>query len=112
MYENYKVRVTNIQKNEKFPEYCAKDKIEHRSFRQIHSPRTSFPIFLYGILKALGTIIPMTKVDVISLAKILCRVMNFENVEIVTSRGTSDGRGWIGDVTTMHLDMSKLKKLG
>ena len=49
----------------KMQEYCAKNKIEHRSFRQIHSPRTSFPIFLYGILKALGTIIPMKKADVL-----------------------------------------------
>jgi glucose/mannose-6-phosphate isomerase len=46
-------------------EYCAKNKIEHRSFQQVHSPRASFPIFLYSILKALGTVIPMKKDEVL-----------------------------------------------
>src|SRR5229473_1293935 len=43
----------------KMQEYCTKNKLEHRSFQQVHSPRASFPIFLYCILKALGTVIPM-----------------------------------------------------
>jgi len=49
----------------KMLEYCEKNKIEHRSFRQTHSPRASLPVFLYGILKALGNIIPMKKVEVL-----------------------------------------------
>ena len=52
------------------------------------------------------------RVDVISIANIVCNNMNQKNVEIVTVGGTRDGRGWIGDVKTMHLDISKLKKLG
>ena len=46
-------------------EYCIKNKIEHRNFHQVHSPRASFPIFLYGILKALANIIPLKKDDVV-----------------------------------------------
>jgi UDP-glucose 4-epimerase len=39
--------------------------------------------------------------------------MNLRNVELVTQDLVSnDGRGWIGDVKHMHLDISKLKKLG
>src|SRR5205807_7831950 len=49
----------------KMQEYCAKNKIEHRNFQQMHSPRASLPIFLYGILKTLGAIIPLKKVEVI-----------------------------------------------
>ena len=52
------------------------------------------------------------RVDVISIANIVCNSMNLKNVEIMTAGGTSDGRGWVGDVKTMHLDISKLKKLG
>lgn len=52
------------------------------------------------------------KIDVISLANIVCNSMNLKDVEMVTTGGTKDGRGWIGDVKTMHLDVSKLKKLG
>jgi UDP-glucose 4-epimerase len=39
--------------------------------------------------------------------------MNLRNVELVTQNlASNDGRGWIGDVKRMHLDISKLKKLG
>ena len=55
----------------KMQEYCAKNKIEHRTFRQIHSPRASFPIFVYGVLKALGNIIPMKKVEVLESIRFL-----------------------------------------
>ena len=61
--KNYKIIAFSA--GGKMQEYCAKNKIEHRSFRQIHSPRTSFPIFLYGVVKALGTIITMKKADVL-----------------------------------------------
>ncbi|OLC92578.1 MAG: hypothetical protein AUG16_00850 [Thaumarchaeota archaeon 13_1_20CM_2_39_20] len=37
----------------KMEEYCTKNKIEHRVFPQMHFPRSSFPIFLYDILKTL-----------------------------------------------------------
>ena len=52
------------------------------------------------------------RINVISIANIVFNRMNLKNVEIVTSGGTKDGRGWIGDVKIMHLDVSKLRKLG
>jgi len=52
------------------------------------------------------------RIDVISIANIVCNSMDLKNVEMMTTGGTRDGRGWIGDVKTMHLDISKLKKLG
>jgi UDP-glucose 4-epimerase len=52
------------------------------------------------------------RINIISIANIVCNNMNLKNVEILNIGGTSDGRGWIGDVKTMHLDVSKLKKLG
>jgi len=55
----------------KMQEYCTKNKIQHQSFRQMHSPRASFPIFLYGMLKALGTIIPMREVEVLESIRFL-----------------------------------------
>jgi UDP-glucose 4-epimerase len=51
--------------------------------------------------------------DVISIAKIVCKTMNLRNVEFITHGSVfDDGRGWIGDVKQMQLDISKLKKLG
>jgi UDP-glucose 4-epimerase len=53
------------------------------------------------------------RLNVISIAKIVCNTMNLRNVELVTQNlASNDGRGWIGDVKRMHLDISKLKKLG
>lgn len=52
------------------------------------------------------------KIDVLEIASIVLESMNLKNVNIVTSGGTVDGRGWIGDVRNMHLDISKLINLG
>ncbi len=52
------------------------------------------------------------EIDVISLAKIVCKSMNLRDVELLTTGGVDNGRGWIGDVKKMHLDISKLRKLG
>ena len=52
------------------------------------------------------------EIDVISLAKIVCKNMNLGDIDMVTTGGVDNGRGWVGDVKKMHLDISKLKKLG
>jgi len=51
------------------------------------------------------------KTDVISIAKTVCKNMNFET-KIITNGGVDNGRGWIGDVKVMQLDITKLKQLG
>ncbi len=51
-------------------------------------------------------------VNVLDIAEIICKSMNLENVNIMTLGGTQDGRGWIGDVKKMNLDISKLTNLG
>ena len=46
--------------------FCAKNNIEFRKLPQIHSPRASFPSYVYSILKTLNSIIPITKQDIIN----------------------------------------------
>jgi len=53
----------------KMKEYCLKHKIEYRNLRQIHSPRTSFPVFLYSILKVLGSVLPVKEKDIFESIK-------------------------------------------
>ena len=48
----------------KMESFCAKNNIEFRKFPQIHSPRASFPSYVYSILKTLNSIIPITKQDI------------------------------------------------
>ena len=51
-------------------------------------------------------------VDVISIAKIVCKQMNVDESIIEFSGGTNDGRGWIGDVKKMKLDISNINANG
>ena len=46
--------------------FCTKNDIEFRKLPQIHSPRASFPSYVYSILKTLNSIIPITKQDIIN----------------------------------------------
>jgi glucose/mannose-6-phosphate isomerase len=49
----------------KMQEYCENNRIEYRKIPQLHSPRSSFSIFLYSMLKVLGPLIPVKKEDVV-----------------------------------------------
>ena len=52
------------------------------------------------------------RVEVITIAKIVCKNMKLEETKIVTTGGVDGGRGWVGDIKYAHLDISKLKSLG
>lgn len=52
------------------------------------------------------------KISVIEIGEIICNLMQVDKTKIVISGGTKDGRGWVGDVKNMHLDISKIRKLG
>lgn len=48
----------------KMQEYCIRHKVEYRKIPKIHSPRASFPGFLYTILKVLGPVLPVKEKDI------------------------------------------------
>ncbi len=48
----------------KMQEYCAKNKIEHRIISQFHSPRASFPTFLFSILRVLEPFLLIKRNDI------------------------------------------------
>ncbi|MBS3926372.1 MAG: SIS domain-containing protein [Nitrosarchaeum sp.] len=48
----------------KMESFCSKNSIEHRKIPAIHSPRASFVVYLYSILKILGPITPVSKHDI------------------------------------------------
>jgi UDP-glucose 4-epimerase len=51
-------------------------------------------------------------VDVITIAKTVCNKMGFSDAKISLTGGVDNGRGWVGDVKKMHLDITKLMRLG
>lgn len=67
----------------KMEKYCLKHKIEHRNIPQIHSPRASFPVFLYTVLKVLGPALPVKERDVLDSIRELgrtARMVSSENL--------------------------------
>jgi len=48
----------------KMEEYCMKNNVQFRKISMYHSPRASFPAFLYSILKTLNSVIPVKKEDI------------------------------------------------
>ncbi len=52
------------------------------------------------------------RVSVMRIADIVCREMGTDRAEKVLKKVTEDGRGWVGDVKMMMLDVSRLEKLG
>ena len=51
-------------------------------------------------------------IEIINVAKIVCKNMKLPNIEIFTTGGIENGRGWKGDIKIAHLDISKLKNMG
>lgn len=51
-------------------------------------------------------------IEIMNVAKVVCKNMNLEDIDIYTKGGMSDGRGWKGDIKKAYLDITKLKSLG
>ena len=52
------------------------------------------------------------QVDVMTIASLMVEERGLKNVKFKLTGGIDGGRGWIGDVKNMLLDVSKLKGLG
>ena len=51
-------------------------------------------------------------IEIMNVAKIVCKNMNLENIMIHTKEKEENGIGWKGDIKKAHLDIEKLKSLG
>jgi glucose/mannose-6-phosphate isomerase len=79
-----KCKLIAFSSGSKMQDYCQKYKIEHRSISKIHSPRASFPGFLYTILKVLGPVLPVKEKDIFDSIKELEKtgtIISSENLD-------------------------------
>ncbi|MDC0605723.1 SIS domain-containing protein, partial [Nitrosopumilus sp.] len=60
-----KSKIIAFSSGGKMLEYCKKNKIEYRFVEQYHSPRASFPSYLYTILNVLHSIFKIKKQDIL-----------------------------------------------
>ncbi len=61
--------------------FCTKNNVEFRKIPQIHSPRASFPSYVYSILKTLNSIIPIKKQEIIN---------SLEKLELISKEISSE----------------------
>ena len=61
-----KCKVIAFSDGGKMEKFCIDKKLNHRKISMIHSPRASFPAFLFSILKVLESFLPIEKKDVIN----------------------------------------------
>jgi glucose/mannose-6-phosphate isomerase len=73
----------------KMGEFCKKNNINHRSIPQFHSPRASFPSFLFSMLKILDPILPIDKKDVAEAINNLKNIREKISSSNLTSSNTS-----------------------
>jgi len=53
-----------------------------------------------------------TQITVKQIIDLLLHQRRIENIQKIYTGGVDGGRGWIGDVKKMQLDISKMKKIG
>ena len=79
-----KCKLISFSAGSKMQNYCQKHKIEHRVVPKTHSPRASFPGFLYSILKVLGPVLPLKEKDIVESIRELektGRIISSENLD-------------------------------
>jgi glucose/mannose-6-phosphate isomerase len=98
-----KCKLISFSSGSKMQDYCQKYKIEHRIVSKIHSPRASFPGFLYTILKVLGPVLPLKKQDILDSIKDLEKtgeVISSEN--LVKSNPSLELSEWISGIPVIY----------
>jgi len=61
-----KCKIIAFSDGGKMEKYCNEKGLNHRKIKMIHSPRASFPAFLFSILKNLESFLPIDKTDIIN----------------------------------------------
>ena len=58
-------KIISFSSGGKMMDYCIKNNIECRQISMLHSPRSSFPSFLYSMLKVLQPVLPIQKNEIL-----------------------------------------------
>ena len=61
-----KSRVISFSDGGKMEKFCKENKLDYRNISSIHSPRASFPTFLYSMFQVFEPFLPIKKNDIIS----------------------------------------------
>ena len=71
-----KLKIIALSSGGEIEKYCKSNQIDYRKIEQCHSPRASFPSYVYSLLSILEPIIPIKKNEVIESIKKLEEMKN------------------------------------
>lgn len=83
--------------------FCTKNNIQYRKIPKTHSPRTSFPNFVYSILKTLNSIIPVDSQEItqsLTLLKNLSQKISSANLS--ETNPSLDLANWIDGIPAIY----------
>ena len=87
----------------KMKNFCEKNKINHKTIVQVHSPRASFPNYFYSMLNALEPILPTKKKDILDSIKQLEKLRKNISSENLSSNNKSlDLANWIAAIPIIY----------
>jgi glucose/mannose-6-phosphate isomerase len=87
----------------KMESFCKNNNMQYRKLPQIHSPRASFPIFVYSTLNVLNSIIPIDKNEImqsIQLLEILSKKISSSNLS--DTNPSYDLAKWINGIPVIY----------
>jgi len=100
---NLKCKIITFSDNGKMEEICNKMNIEHRKISMVHSPRASFPLFLFAMLKVLKPILPIKENDIID------SLDNLDMQKEIISSNNLNGKNtalslaeWVSDIPLIY----------
>ncbi len=83
--------------------FCTKNNIQYRKIPEIHSPRASFPNFVYSILKTLNSIIPINKQEIIQSIKLLENIsQEISSTNLSETNPSLDLANWIDGIPVIY----------
>lgn len=87
----------------KMEQFCLEKNIEFRKIEQFHSPRASFPSFLYSILNILSPILPIKKEEVAeSVRNLQCLQEEISSSNLSKNNPALSLAEWITDIPLIY----------
>jgi glucose/mannose-6-phosphate isomerase len=83
--------------------FCTKNNIQYRKISEIHSPRASFPNFVYSILKTLNSITPIDKQEIMESINLLENIsQEISSANLSETNPSLDLAEWLNGIPVIY----------
>ena len=100
---NLNCKTIAFSDNGKMQKYCLSNKIEYRQIAMEHSPRASFPTFLFSILKILQPFLPIEKNDIMdSIVSLEKQREKISSLNLIEKNPALNLAKWINSIPMIY----------